>query len=102
MQLHDGRSFTGDELLIAVGRHIDSDKLGLDTIGLQPGRHGYLPVDEHLRVPGHDWLWVVGDANGRALLTHMAKHQARVPPTGSAASPTPRSGTVATAPARRG
>ena len=78
VQLHDGRSFTGDELLIAVGRHIDSDKLGLDTIGLQPGRHGYLPVDEHLRVPGHDWLWVVGDANGRALLTHMAKHQARV------------------------
>ena len=78
VQLHDGRSFIGDELLIAIGRHIDSDKLGLDTIGLQPGRHGYLPVDEHLRVPGHDWLWVVGDANGRALLTHMAKHQARV------------------------
>ena len=78
VQLHDGRSFTGDELLIAVGRYIDSDKLGLDTIGLQPGKHGYLPVDEHLRVPGHDWLWVVGDANGRALLTHMAKHQARV------------------------
>ena len=78
VQLQDGRSFTGDELLIAVGRHIDSDQLGLDTIGLQPGKHGYLPVDEHLRVPGHDWLWVVGDANGRALLTHMAKHQARV------------------------
>lgn len=78
VQLHDGRSFTGDELLIAVGRHIDSDQLGLDTIGVQPGRHGYLTVDEHLRVPGHDWLWVVGDANGRALLTHMAKHQARV------------------------
>jgi pyruvate/2-oxoglutarate dehydrogenase complex dihydrolipoamide dehydrogenase (E3) component len=78
VQLQDGRSFTGDELLVAVGRYIDSDKLGLDTIGLEPGRHGYLAVDEHLQVPGHDWLWVVGDANGRALLTHMAKHQARV------------------------
>lgn len=76
--LRDGRSFTGDELLVAAGRHIDSDKLGLDTIGLKPGKRGFLPVDEHLRVPGHDWLWVVGDANGRALLTHMAKHQARV------------------------
>ena len=76
--LEDGRSFTGDELLIAVGRHIETDHLGLDTIGLQPGEHGHLPVDEHLRVPGHDWLWVVGDANGRALLNHMAKHQARV------------------------
>lgn len=78
VQLQDGRSFTGDELLVASGRHIDSDKLGLDTIGLKPGRHGYLAVDEHLRIPGHDWLWVIGDANGRALLTHMAKHQARV------------------------
>ena len=78
VQLHDGRSFTGDELLVAAGRHIDSGGLGLDTIGIEPGRHGYLAVDEHLQVPGHDWLWVVGDANGRALLTHMAKHQARV------------------------
>ena len=78
VRLQDGRSFTGDELLVAAGRHIDSDGLGLDTIGIKPGRHGYLAVDEHLQVPGHDWLWVVGDANGRALLTHMAKHQARV------------------------
>lgn len=78
MRLRDGRSFTGDELLVAVGRHIDSDELGLDTIGLKPGRHGYLAVDEHLQIPGHDWRWVVGDANGRVLLTHMAKHQARV------------------------
>jgi pyruvate/2-oxoglutarate dehydrogenase complex dihydrolipoamide dehydrogenase (E3) component len=29
-------------------------------------------------VPGHGWLYVVGDANGRALLTHMAKYQARI------------------------
>jgi pyruvate/2-oxoglutarate dehydrogenase complex dihydrolipoamide dehydrogenase (E3) component len=78
VRLQDGRSFTGDELLVAAGRHIDSDGLGLDTIGIEPGRHGYLAVDEHLQVPGHDWLWVLGDANGRALLTHMAKHQARV------------------------
>jgi pyruvate/2-oxoglutarate dehydrogenase complex dihydrolipoamide dehydrogenase (E3) component len=100
VQLQDGRSFAGDELLVAVGRHIDSGQLGLDTIGLRPGAHGYLAVDEHLQVPGHDWLWVVGDANGRALLTHMAKHQARVA-AGSRASPTPRSGRSPTALARR-
>ena len=27
---------------------------------------------------GHDWLYVVGDANGRSLLTHEGKHQARL------------------------
>jgi pyruvate/2-oxoglutarate dehydrogenase complex dihydrolipoamide dehydrogenase (E3) component len=29
-------------------------------------------------VPGHDWLYVIGDANGRSLLTHEGKHQARI------------------------
>ena len=29
-------------------------------------------------MPGHEWLYVVGDANGRALLTHMGKYQARL------------------------
>jgi pyruvate/2-oxoglutarate dehydrogenase complex dihydrolipoamide dehydrogenase (E3) component len=31
-----------------------------------------------MRVPGHEWLYVVGDANGRVLLTHMGKYQARI------------------------
>ena len=30
----------------------------------------------HARVPG-DWLYAVGDVNGRALLTHQGKYQAR-------------------------
>src|SRR6185503_15214510 len=39
---------------------------------------GYVPVDDHLSVPGYDWLYAVGDLNGRALLTHMGKYQARI------------------------
>jgi pyruvate/2-oxoglutarate dehydrogenase complex dihydrolipoamide dehydrogenase (E3) component len=35
-------------------------------------------VDETLRVPGRPWLYAVGDVNGRALLTHMGKYQARL------------------------
>ena len=31
-----------------------------------------------MRVPGHDWLYAIGDVNGRALLTHAGKYQARV------------------------
>jgi pyruvate/2-oxoglutarate dehydrogenase complex dihydrolipoamide dehydrogenase (E3) component len=31
-----------------------------------------------MRVPGHDWLYAIGDVNGRALLTHAAKYQALV------------------------
>ena len=30
-----------------------------------------------MRVGGSDWLYAIGDVNGRALLTHMGKYQAR-------------------------
>ncbi|MCW3010886.1 MAG: FAD-dependent pyridine nucleotide-disulfide oxidoreductase [Solirubrobacterales bacterium] len=74
--LEDGTELVGDELLAATGRRPLTDDLGLETIGLEPG--GYLEVDEQLRSSTHPWLVVVGDANGRALLTHMGKHQARI------------------------
>ena len=31
-----------------------------------------------MRRPGSDWLYAIGDVNGRALLTHMGKYQARI------------------------
>jgi len=70
------RTLVGDELLVAVGRHPLTDDLGLDTLGLEAG--GYLTVDDRLRVAGHPWLFAIGDVNGRALLTHMGKYQARI------------------------
>ena len=80
LELEDGRSFTGDELLCAIGRTPHTDGLGLEELGLMksdPPTQS-IEVDDTMRVPGHEWLYVVGDANGRALLTHMGKYQARL------------------------
>jgi dihydrolipoamide dehydrogenase len=75
--LADGATVTGDEILVAVGRRPSTGDVGLDTVpGLTPGKP--VGVDDSLRVPGTDWLYAVGDCNGRALLTHLAKYQARV------------------------
>jgi pyruvate/2-oxoglutarate dehydrogenase complex dihydrolipoamide dehydrogenase (E3) component len=76
LELEDGRTFTGEELLVAIGRRPNTDGVGLETFGLEAGRP--VDVDETMRVPGQDWLYVVGDANGRVLLTHMGKYQARL------------------------
>jgi pyruvate/2-oxoglutarate dehydrogenase complex dihydrolipoamide dehydrogenase (E3) component len=76
LELEDGRTYSGAELLVAVGRRAHTDGLGLESIGLEPD--GPIEVDETLRVPGYEWLYVLGDANGRALLTHMGKYQARI------------------------
>jgi pyruvate/2-oxoglutarate dehydrogenase complex dihydrolipoamide dehydrogenase (E3) component len=76
VELDDGEHVTVDELLVAVGRRPPTDDLGLETVGIEPG--GYLPVDDGMRVGGSDWLYAVGDVNGRSLLTHMGKYQAWV------------------------
>src|SRR5205823_373687 len=76
--LSDGSTVVVDEIVVAVGRTPNSDALGLDSVGVAANEHGYLDVDDHLTVPGTDWLYVVGDLCGRALLTHMGKYQARV------------------------
>lgn len=76
VQLESGEELEADELLVAVGRRPATRDLGLETVGLEAGR--YVEVDETLRVPERDWLYAIGDTNGRSLLTHMAKYQARV------------------------
>jgi dihydrolipoamide dehydrogenase len=65
----------GDEVLVAVGRRARTRDIGLETVGLEGGR--WLPVDDTLQHPRLPWLYGVGDVNGRALLTHMGKYQAR-------------------------
>lgn len=76
VELESGDRVVGDELLVAVGRRPATRDLGLETIGLEPGPP--LEVNETLRVPSLDWLFAVGDVNGRSLLTHMGKYQARI------------------------
>jgi len=76
VELEDGRTAAGDRLLVATGRKPNSAGLGLPSVGLPDG--GYVKVDEGLQVPGLPWLYAVGDINGRVLLTHMGKYQARI------------------------
>jgi pyruvate/2-oxoglutarate dehydrogenase complex dihydrolipoamide dehydrogenase (E3) component len=76
--LGDGREVTGDELLVAVGRTPNTQDVGLDSVGLEPGT--FLQVDGKLRAVGveGDWLYGTGDVTGLALLTHMGKYQGRL------------------------
>ena len=76
-------SVTADELLVATGRRPRTDDIGLDSVGLEPGKS--IEVDDRMRAigvatrsgTGGDWLYAIGDVNGRALLTHVGKYQAR-------------------------
>ena len=71
----DGGDVHAAEILVATGRTPRSGDIGLETVGLPAGRS--IRTDDTLRVPGVDWLYAVGDVNGRVLLTHQGKYQAR-------------------------
>lgn len=78
VSLNDGTQLEGDEIVVAAGRRPGTADIGLESIGLEPGK--YIQVDDHLQAKGVDggWLYAVGDVNGRALLTHQGKYQARI------------------------
>jgi len=74
VDLNDGQSLKAEKLLMATGRKPMTAGLGLESLGIDP--KGYLETEENLTVKGFDWLYAVGDINGRILLTHMGKYQA--------------------------
>jgi pyruvate/2-oxoglutarate dehydrogenase complex dihydrolipoamide dehydrogenase (E3) component len=79
LEIEGGETLEADEILVASGRRQTTDALGLESIGLEAGSPpNPIEVGDDLRVAGHDWLYALGDANGRALLTHEAKYQARI------------------------
>jgi dihydrolipoamide dehydrogenase len=76
IELEGGDTVSGATLLVAVGRKPRVEGIGLESVGVDAG--GYLEVDDQMRVDGSDWLYAIGDVNGRALLTHMGKYQGRL------------------------
>ena len=78
IELGGGETLSGSEILIAAGRKPKTTGLGLDSIGLGDGSG--LDVDETLCVHSvsGEWLYVVGDTNGRAPLTHMGKYSGKI------------------------
>jgi pyruvate/2-oxoglutarate dehydrogenase complex dihydrolipoamide dehydrogenase (E3) component len=75
-----GAAIEVDEIVVAAGRTPATGDLGLEHVGIDVSdSHGFVTTDDHLAVIGAgDWLYAVGDLNGRALLTHMGKYQARI------------------------
>jgi pyruvate/2-oxoglutarate dehydrogenase complex dihydrolipoamide dehydrogenase (E3) component len=77
-ELEGGDTVEAEEILVAVGRVPHTADLALETADVETDEHGFLETDERMRVGGRDWLFAIGDVNGRALFTHMGKYQAWV------------------------
>ncbi|KRE81567.1 dihydrolipoyl dehydrogenase family protein [Arthrobacter sp. Soil763] len=83
--LDGGGQVTVDKLLVATGRQPALEGIGLESVGLSAAEGKSLRVDtdssglidgaaENAERP---WLYAVGDAAGKVLLTHQGKYEAR-------------------------
>jgi pyruvate/2-oxoglutarate dehydrogenase complex dihydrolipoamide dehydrogenase (E3) component len=71
VKLSTGKPVEGHEILLAIGRDLPLDGLGLDTIGVKPDR-GRLAPDERLRIA--EYVYVAGDVAGPEMHTHLGHY----------------------------
>ncbi|HEY9666347.1 MAG TPA: dihydrolipoyl dehydrogenase [Coleofasciculaceae cyanobacterium] len=68
-----------DACLVATGRIPVTKDLGLETVGVETDRRGFIPVNETMAVlSGGEVvsnLWAIGDATGQLMLAHAASAQ---------------------------
>ncbi len=63
-----------EQALIAIGFKPNSAELGLEEIGVNLDKRGFIQIDERMatNVPG---IWAIGDVSGKLLLAHVASAQ---------------------------
>jgi dihydrolipoamide dehydrogenase len=75
VELTDGSTVEGEEIMLALGRTVPFDGLGLETIGVKPEK-GKLHPDDHLRIA--EGVFVAGDPAGPEMHTHLAVYQGEI------------------------
>ncbi|GAB4150735.1 MAG: dihydrolipoyl dehydrogenase [Cyanobacteria bacterium J069] len=68
-----------DACLVATGRIPATKDLGLETVGIELDRRGFIPVNDQMQVlvdgQPAPHLWAIGDATGKMMLAHAASAQ---------------------------
>ncbi|WP_269929578.1 glutathione-disulfide reductase [Aminobacter sp. HY435] len=75
VRLSSGQSLAVDQVLLAIGRTPNTEKLGLEAAGVELDKQGAVVVDGFSRT-SVDNIWAVGDVTNRVQLTPVAIHEA--------------------------
>lgn len=75
--LSNGEEITTDKILVAVGRTLNSQDIGLEDVGIETGQHNEVIVNEFLETtcPG---IFAVGDVTGGTMLAHVASREGEI------------------------
>lgn len=68
-----------DACLVATGRIPATENLGLDRVGVETDKRGFIPINGQMAVLSQGevvpHLWAIGDATGKVMLAHAASAQ---------------------------
>jgi dihydrolipoyl dehydrogenase len=70
----DGKELVAEKALVSIGRTLNSDGIGLETVGIDRGKKGEIVVNSRMEtnVPG---IYAIGDVVGGMLLAHVASRE---------------------------
>jgi len=74
VQIDGAAAVKGDRVLVSVGRKPNSQNLGLESVGVQTDKRGFITVDPNFKTtaPG---VYAIGDVIGGAMLAHKAEEE---------------------------
>lgn len=75
--LSDGKSVEVEQVLVSIGRAVNSKDIGLEAIGVETGQSGEIKVDSKMRT-NVEGVYAIGDVTGGIMLAHLASKEGMV------------------------
>lgn len=75
--LKDGTVVEAEQVLVSVGRGLNSKNIGLEKAGVQVGARGEILVNDRMETSVRG-IYAIGDVVGKAMLAHVASAQGKV------------------------
>lgn len=69
--LPDGKEIAAEKILVSIGRALNSDNIGLESVGINRGKRGEIIVDNRMET-NIKGVYAAGDVIGRIMLAHVA------------------------------
>jgi dihydrolipoamide dehydrogenase len=77
LTLQNGLIISADTCLVAIGRKLNTENLGLETAGVFVNEKGSIPVNDRMQT-NLEHIYAIGDITAKSMLAHVASHQAEV------------------------
>ncbi|MCK4244434.1 MAG: dihydrolipoyl dehydrogenase [Candidatus Omnitrophica bacterium] len=76
-RVEEPRNLTAEKILVAIGRSLNLENLGLDNVGIKQDEKGNILVNEKMEtnIPN---IYAAGDITGKGLLAYLASRQGMV------------------------